>query len=557
MIKISSFLQKALFFCLMVSIGMGILYLNSSKFIARDVYLQDIPMEGLTREEAETKVSKHIDLLEKKIIIIVDETGDQTYTFSPKDLGINFSVEKTLTALFNSGHSIWLKAQVMQPFEEGETKRVQPVIELEEDRITHVLKESLSKKESPAVNSMVVWNPESGWEVQKELWGRQVKEGELSRLHDTILNDIYGDYNQEYHVDYLSVSPQVFSEELNPMKEELTLLSEFPVKINFGKIEKVIDLPEEASKWFQVSYQTKEVSINESVLNAYVDDFIEKNTTAAGQVTVKSIQEYDSEYVREKYKKAQIEGQFSFGVEWNREQMIQALKKALMDESIGEIIIEPSITPPVIKSELEGYTFPEFISRGESDYSHGNHDNRIHNIKTAMDYQDLTVIDPGETFSYNKILGWVTHEKGYVDGEVIFGSGVGMAPGGGVCQTSTTMFRAALNAGLPIVKRKNHSWDVVYYRDEYGLDAAVYPPGEVDLMFTNDTLGPILVHSYINEETENAYFDFYGTSDGRQVTIDMTANYRWGTGRIVKNDWQITWPDGIIEKREVVSNYSK
>jgi vancomycin resistance protein YoaR len=86
--------------------------------------------------------------------------------------------------------------------------------------------------------------------------------------------------------------------------------------------------------------------------------------------------------------------------------------------------------------------------------------------------------------------------------------------GGGLCQVGTTTFRVALNTGLPIIERRNHSYRVSYY-EPAGTDATIYDPSP-DLKFVNDTAGHILIQTKITGNTLR--FEFWGTSDGRQVT---------------------------------------
>jgi vancomycin resistance protein YoaR len=82
-------------------------------------------------------------------------------------------------------------------------------------------------------------------------------------------------------------------------------------------------------------------------------------------------------------------------------------------------------------------------------------------------------------------------------------------------------------SGLPIVERKPHSYAVGYYAqiDGYGLDSTIYP-GVVDLKFTNNTPASILIQPYI--DGDDAYVNFFGTSDGRQVKLE---NYWRGNFR--------------------------
>jgi vancomycin resistance protein YoaR len=95
-----------------------------------------------------------------------------------------------------------------------------------------------------------------------------------------------------------------------------------------------------------------------------------------------------------------------------------------------------------------------------------------------------------------------------------------LGDGGGVCQVSTTLFRAALNAGLPILERQAHAYRVSYYEQESfaGLDATVYSP-KPDLKIQNDTPAHILIQARVFPQEFKLVFQLYGTADGRRATI--------------------------------------
>jgi len=95
-----------------------------------------------------------------------------------------------------------------------------------------------------------------------------------------------------------------------------------------------------------------------------------------------------------------------------------------------------------------------------------------------------------------------------------------LGDGGGVCQVSTTLFRALLDAGLPITERQAHAYRVGYYEQDSppGIDATVYSPSP-DLKFRNDTGNSILIVARANPKNYSLVFELYGTSDGRVATI--------------------------------------
>jgi vancomycin resistance protein YoaR len=109
----------------------------------------------------------------------------------------------------------------------------------------------------------------------------------------------------------------------------------------------------------------------------------------------------------------------------------------------------------------------------------------------------MELLLPGEIFSFNSHLGPVDGAHGFLKELVIKPEGTLPEFGGGLCQVSTTAYRGALYAGLPIVERSPHSYAVGYYSQigGHGIDATIYP-GAHDLRFKNDTPGSLLLQAY-------------------------------------------------------------
>ncbi len=156
---------------------------------------------------------------------------------------------------------------------------------------------------------------------------------------------------------------------------------------------------------------------------------------------------------------------------------------------------------------------PVLIGKATTSFK-GSSAGRKHNIVLSSGELNGSIILPGQEFSFNDTLGEETEEDGYVVAGVLVDGKKVDGIGGGTCQVSTTIFRAALNAGLPITKRIGHSRVVGYYGP--GLDATVASP-YVDLVFMNDTGYEIEVRSKIVEDTVT--FELYGVSDGRTSTL--------------------------------------
>jgi vancomycin resistance protein YoaR len=138
--------------------------------------------------------------------------------------------------------------------------------------------------------------------------------------------------------------------------------------------------------------------------------------------------------------------------------------------------------------------------------------NRIWNVHLMADYIDGTIIKPGKAFSFNKAVGPRTPERGFREGQMILGSLLLPAIGGGVCQTATTLFNNAFELGLPVKERHNHSWYISHY--PIGRDATVSWGGP-DLKFKNDLDHAILIKTSYTDSTLT--FSFFSTKQGRKV----------------------------------------
>lgn len=174
-----------------------------------------------------------------------------------------------------------------------------------------------------------------------------------------------------------------------------------------------------------------------------------------------------------------------------------------------------TILPKISGNDRERLGLSELIGEGRTNFR-GSPKNRIYNIKRALEQFNNILIAPGEEFSFVDYLGEVDGEHGYLPELVIKNNRTEPEFGGGICQVSSTVFRAAINSGLKITERRNHAYPVQYYRP-YGMDATIYIP-KPDLKFLNNTPGTILMQPSI-DGTELT-FHFYGTRDGRTVSID-------------------------------------
>lgn len=157
------------------------------------------------------------------------------------------------------------------------------------------------------------------------------------------------------------------------------------------------------------------------------------------------------------------------------------------------------------------------LGSGASTFT-GSPEFRVHNIRLGAARLHGQWLAPGQTLDFNALMGPVSAARGFRPGYVLAGNALRLEDGGGICQVSTTLFRAALRAGLPVTERHAHSVQVGYYGAP-GLDAAVYA-GSKNLKVRNDTAGPLLVQFRWNLQTQALHADLFGRSDGRQVKVE-------------------------------------
>ncbi|HPD44729.1 MAG TPA: VanW family protein [Candidatus Woesebacteria bacterium] len=236
--------------------------------------------------------------------------------------------------------------------------------------------------------------------------------------------------------------------------------------------------------------------------------------------------------------------------------------------------------PKVNNADVNNLGIKELIGRGSSSFKTSASYRNV-NIAQGAAIVNRILVAPGETFSFNKALGKVDAESGFGKAYIIKQGRTVLDIGGGICQVSTTLFRALLNAGLNITERQAHAYRVGYYEEDMppGYDATVFSP-KPDLQFINDTDHYLLIQSLYDGVEKKLTYEIYGTSDNRKVEI---TNYRqWGKvppppdiylddpslppGKIVQDehkvsglkvafDWRVIKSGEVLYQRTFTSSY--
>ncbi len=200
------------------------------------------------------------------------------------------------------------------------------------------------------------------------------------------------------------------------------------------------------------------------------------------------------------------------------ETTIDSIQAAVGNNSSQAVLAMVEIAPAVDMNRIAEMGIRELVSSGTSNFR-GSSSERTHNIVVAAEKFDGLVIPPGGIFSFNEAVEDVTSANGFEDSLIILGDTTAVGVGGGVCQVSTTVFRAAYNAGFDIVERYNHGYVVSWYGTP-GLDATIYTP-TVDFQFRNNSPAYILIEPVVDTVSGVITFNFYGTKPDREVKVGV------------------------------------
>jgi vancomycin resistance protein YoaR len=529
-------------------------------------------LTGLTRAEAEDKVQGQIwDWYQQEIEVLVQREGqeDTRIPLTVSELGFEYDVKATVQQFLQVSAG-QLAADVLHGAAEEAPR---PVMVLESQALDVLLDRVISHEEAPQDARIFLDEDREQWLFEEHRAGSGLgPEQQLDlaqQLHQLALKPESG---AELRIALQSLDPEIFDTEMEPLYERVQELLGKTLLWNVDGFEVQFSLQD--YPWvIEVDEENDLVFVSRSELRKQVDEWAKMFDREASQVFVSEPALQDKGHLRSSFNQV-----FENGRKLDREQFTQDLLVAL-DQDEDEVLVElPSkvFTPQVKSWEGDDLTL---LSQGRSSYALAHSDDRLFNVKFGLAKYDGVVIPEGAEFSYNQILGWVTYAAGWKPALAIFGGGgVKPVPGGGLCQVSTTVFRAAVHEGLQITQRKPHSLDVSYYH-AYGdgIDATIYPPADLDLKFVNNTPGPIVIHTYLDESAEEVFVEFYGIDDGREVSLEQTINrpvklppevvytdqlapgekevITARAGRYVEWDWKVTNADGTVDDRLIESLY--
>jgi len=251
----------------------------------------------------------------------------------------------------------------------------------------------------------------------------------------------------------------------------------------------------------------------------------------------------DAYYTKEPFEVYPSENGIDFKIPLDEAKVLVASEKK--EEYIIPLnIIYPNITTNMIGTEA----FPDLLSTFSTNYAASNR-NRTTNLILAANKINGTVLMPGETFSYNKVVGARTIAAGYKEAPIYVQGKVVDGLGGGICQITSTLYNAVVYANLEVTQRTNHQFIPSYVTAS--RDATVVY-GSIDFQFKNNRNYPIKLVCSVSGGVAN--FQIFGLKqeDDYQVEISSYQTGRTSTA-IYSEAYKILKKDGQIVDKQLLS----
>ncbi len=492
-------------------------------------------------------------------VIIAPEDPDLTYTL------VYFDTERMAREAFSFGHNGNLLSNLSNTLKSLVTGKQLPVYyTLNNKEFLNTLRVNFKEFGSPAKNANLVFSDGKFTITPEQSGKRLLFDKALKELRDQINNLNFEPIELELAYEEPEVTKaagEIFR------KEAEKILAISPLKLTYNKQSWTISRELFAS-WLTLAGNGGKVSL--TLNGSRVDEFL-NNIAKEIDVLPK-----DAKFRLEGGRVVEFQASRD-GQRLDKEATFANLIKSLFEEKKNELRLVVDLVPPLITTaNVNNLGIKELIGKATTSFA-GSPKNRRFNISVGVEKLNGLLIIPGEEFSLIKALGEISEETGYKSELVIKGDKTIPEFGGGLCQIGTTIFRVALNSGLPILERRNHSYRVPYYEPPVGLDATIYNPAP-DLKFKNDTDGYILIRAYIEESALN--FEFWGLGNDRQIEISKPDVYnrvppppkkvietedlppgkekcteRAHEGADAKFTYKVTYPDGRVVEKVFRSHY--
>lgn len=520
------FLKKSSIYILLILLVILSIITSLRIYMRNIIYPQitiaKIPVSNLTPQNAKQKLTTILTqrLSSSKIILSNNTTSQQFEITLPQETDLQ--IENAISEAMIYGH----QKPYFKPINIAIKPKFDKQLDLQIDAIAQSIDQPSIDSQLKIIDDEINVTPsQNGIILDKELLKSK-------------LTEYINDPKKESHIPLplKSSSPKLSYESALEIKKRLDQIKLSPLKLVFKDQEFILDLKTILDL---IDLQNTDSTIlSLSIKGQNLPSFTIKSAQIGTNeqlfdtkltLNQKKIEDYLNKYIAPRINQPVEEPLFTFdgnkvtefkppteGQTLQINQASQKISQALITQNQSVVDLPVLITKP--KNKLANdLGIKELVGTGVSHFNHSI-ENRIYNVSHGASKINGILVAPGEEFSFNKTVGDITAATGFKQAYVIKSGRTVLDDGGGICQVSTTLFRAVLNAGLPITARTAHAYRVSYYEQGFppGIDATIFYPS-VDFKFKNDLPSHILIQTSVVGTT--LYINLYSTSDGRISTL--------------------------------------
>jgi len=506
--KRRGFAGPIIIICAIIAVLVAADFWLSAGKIHRGVEVGDVPLGGLTPAEARQTVKDHVmGPLED-----IEFSGPQDFSREAKDLGVRFNVARTV----NQAYAVGREGNVLDRFSErlrasfgGAT--IPPDIDYKPDLARSEVQEIATQvNHQPTEAEVKIYGSEV--EVSKSRNGYELNPAATMTSIDNAIDDMSGKVSLQGEV----LDPEVTTAEAETAADKARGALSKPIEIKAQDGESWKIEPDKLGPALEVTKQDGaiDVSLDQDSLDGALTPVYDDLTVK----TVNASYDFDSDgdvIVKPAHDGRKVES----------DQLLDDIEGGIFDGKreyqVATTVDKPTYTTAALQSkkptELLGSYHTNYTATSDKSQA------RVNNLNTASRAISGTFLAPGEVYSMNDTVSGLNYEEGHV----IVDNATSSALGGGLCQVTSTLYNAALYAGLDIVERSPHATQLPYIRP--GMDATVwfgdqYGNGELDMKFKNTTDGYILLKEYVSSDNY-IYAEVYGVPDNIDVSMSSKPVY--------------------------------
>lgn len=510
-IRIPILLVLGLFLALVLLMGLLMGFQMAYRdLIVPNVWVQNVPLGGLTLAEAQQQLEREFRMADQAIFTFRD--GDAFWQVSASELGVQFDAEATALQAYRIAHTGAVFDDLLTQLRTLLTgTTLSPMVVYDQQQALERLLAIRAEIDQASLSASLTMNGAELVAVEGQS-GRQLDVTRtLQRLEERLLTLSGG----EIPLVILETPPLVVS--VADVRQQIETALSAPVQLVAND---AAGAP--LGPWTASTEQIAQLLRVETITNS------DGTQSFAARIDASAFADYLQTLApgliapaqNARYRFNAQTGQLEVtqpaisGRTLNVQETIRRLEDAVFNPDNRVVPMVFDFTLPRYHNQISAAELGirEMVAESTT-YFVGSPQSRRTNIALAASKFDGIIIGPGEEFSFNYFLGEINEEGGFLEGNVIVGDRTVIGIGGGTCQVSTTVFRAAFYGGYAITERNSHGYRVGYYEQggmPPGLDAAIWQP-ERDFRFQNNTPYHILIETSIYPANSALQFRFYST----------------------------------------------